>query len=111
MRQRMHFLISDGSQRRDHHVEAVKPWPAFDEVISGGANCHDQQQKNADLSQMAEGVHDSRWSSVVGRQPLVVGQEHVPAAAWTSQRPPTSDDPLGPTTIKQNGPPRSAEGR
>src|SRR3954466_14678579 len=69
----MHFLISDGRQRRDHHVEAVKPWPAFDEVISGGANRHDQQQKNADLSQVAEGIHEGRWSLVVSRWPLALG--------------------------------------
>ena len=38
--ERMHLLIADGGESGDHHVEAVKPGPAFDVVISGGSNRH-----------------------------------------------------------------------
>jgi len=53
----MHFLIANGGQGGDDHVEAVEPRPAFDVVISGGANRHDQHEKRADFAKVAEGGH------------------------------------------------------
>ena len=61
----MHLLIANGGQRRDHHVEAVEPRPAFDEVISRGADRHDKQQQSANDPQIAQGFHSRyRWRSL-----------------------------------------------
>src|SRR6516225_4231210 len=53
----MHFLISDGGQCRDHHVEAIEPRPALDEVISRRADGNNQHQESTDISQVAKGWH------------------------------------------------------
>src|SRR5262249_18710743 len=44
VRKRMHLLVADGAQRDDHHVKAVKPAPAFDEMKSHGAGRGEQEQ-------------------------------------------------------------------
>src|SRR5262249_47732891 len=40
----MHLHIADGAQGDDHHVKAVKPAPALDEMKAYGAGRGEQQQ-------------------------------------------------------------------
>jgi hypothetical protein len=65
----MDFLVSDGGERGDHHVEAVKPRPVFDVVIAGGTDHHDQQEKRADSAQVAKGGHGSCQLSAISLHP------------------------------------------
>src|SRR5678815_1806515 len=65
MGERMGLLVSDGGEGRDHHVEAIEPRPAFDEVKTGSARERKPEQGHADEPQVAKRFHGP---SVVGLQ-------------------------------------------
>src|SRR5215469_4527991 len=104
----MHFLISDRRQRGNDHVKAIEPRPALDVVIPHRAEGNNQHQESADLSQVAQRWHERSAGSdswpVISKNIYGFGKslstDHWPLI--TSFRH---------TTIKQNDPPRSAEGR
>src|ERR1051326_4790571 len=52
VRKRMHLLVANGAQGDDHHVKAVKPSPALDEMKPHSARAGEQQQRQSkDLEQ------------------------------------------------------------
>src|SRR5579863_2635436 len=116
MRERMHFLVSDGSQRRDDHVEAVEPGPALNVMIAGSTNRHDEQKKRANGSEIAEGFHGSMGDvsrSWRGRRPAdrrSATDNGFPTTDYKTKRP--SAQCRGPrnytrTTLPESALPRS----
>jgi hypothetical protein len=53
----MNFLVSDGGESRNHHVETIEPWPSLDDVKSGRTDESESEQRRADKSQVAQGFH------------------------------------------------------
>ncbi len=71
----MYFLISNGGQGRDHHVEAVEPRPALDVVVASGANQHHHHEEYADFPEMTKCWHrksgiSGQWSAKIGGQDI-----------------------------------------
>ena len=59
VRKRMDLAVSDGGDGGQHHVEAVEPRPAFDEVESGDADEDQCQQREEEDLQIEQGLHSS----------------------------------------------------
>ena len=57
MRQGMDFLISDGGQRRDDHVETIEPWPSLDVVKAQRADANHEGQRGGEEPEIAESPH------------------------------------------------------
>ena len=72
VRERMDFLVANGGEGSDHHVEAIEPGPAFDEVKAGGADERKPEQRHADKPKVAERFHGWSLALAVGRWPSTV---------------------------------------
>ena len=57
MRQGMDFLISDGGQRSDDHVETIEPGPSLDVVKAQRAEANDEGQRGSEELEIAGGPH------------------------------------------------------
>jgi hypothetical protein len=53
----MDFLVADGGEGGDHHVKAVEPRPAFNEVKACGSHGGEHNQRRGDDLQVAQGFH------------------------------------------------------
>jgi hypothetical protein len=53
----MHLSIADGGDSGQHHVEAVEPRPAFEEMESGHADEDQRHQRQEDDLQVEKGPH------------------------------------------------------
>ena len=53
----MNFLISNGGERGHYHVEAIKPWPAFNKVKTRRAHQHDRGQRDHHQAEIAKSFH------------------------------------------------------
>jgi hypothetical protein len=56
----MDLLVSDGAQGDHHHVKAVKPAPAFDEMKTHRAGRAEQQQRRGEYLQQAKAMEIQR---------------------------------------------------
>src|ERR1041385_2164328 len=82
----MHLLVSDRRQRGHDHVEAVEPRPAFNEMKSRRADRNNANQRDTDKPKIANDLHSSRWSLVVGRWQIQKGQR--PTTDYKTKGPP-----------------------
>src|ERR1039458_2759404 len=55
----MDLAVSDGGDGSQHHIEAVEPWPAFDEMEPGHADEDQCQQREEQDLQIEQGLHSS----------------------------------------------------
>lgn len=57
----MDFLVSDGAQGDHHHVKAIEPAPAFNEMKTHRSGRAEQQQGRGKDCQQAKAMEVQRW--------------------------------------------------
>jgi hypothetical protein len=63
----MRFLVADGGEGGHHHVKAIEPGPALNEVKSRRARENDNRERQSNQAQIAKSFHEnSGWSFVAG---------------------------------------------
>jgi hypothetical protein len=77
VRQRMDLAVSDGGDGGQHHVEAVEPAPAFDEMEAGDADEDQGQQRQEQDLQIEQGLHSSHCVAL-----RRAAQTKRPVAGW-----------------------------
>ena len=63
-RQRVHFGVADGGDGGQHHVKAVEPGPALDQVETGRAQGKEHQQRDRNKLEIANSFQNSFQSPV-----------------------------------------------